>query len=710
MLSADIHWFVWARQPVDEASFFDCLQAVKDQKYGPSLQTNYQYFPSQPALLDPISMMQQQMAQVVAQQQAQQAAAANTYQIPSLNSAFPSQAAQFGLPAHTTQPSAQPRAATEMEQLMQNMKEMTAHLAQMAGRFSRPRPRPERNLNQASSTTTPYEPRRLICYNCNREGHYASECRQARRPRPPQHVQFQAENSQNRPVNWLDVCSDNEEEEEELQLEYDLDDSEEILDMFPAERNRPQRPHKTGLSESAREERHRRRSGTLTPTATIKERPSQSFEEPISMEQEVTLTVPETKPRVQRPRLMVPLEEEMPPFSIADKLKQVELPLSVAQLLAVAPEVRKQLVQALTPKRIPPPAREVSVASQEPAETTSLSARIQVEGTPVTALIDTGAAISAISYKFLKSLGFEIQQPATYRIKGINGQKITPLGEVRQLPVSFGKVTVPANFAVVDAISYELILGIDWLRKVAANITFGDSPSIEITWLGRKQTTTTKYLNEPSPFQEVEYDAEEEEQEKEDFEVYMMSKSKTKKVNKYPKEEWTDLGQWMPTQPYDQRVQVITGEYCQWCRYRAEDHHCHYLLEKRNEESRPPSPVYHELPESPVTACGYPMNTVWLEPEGWPEYEGEPLPWGEEEAYTLLPIPCQECAYSDPKRGIEIHSEDQRNHVHESGQVVLQDSRHKIHPFSEVCQLTSEDLDTMDINPDLTKNQIHQVQ
>ena len=91
-----------------------------------------------------------------------------------------------------------------------------------------------------------------------------------------------------------------------------------------------------------------------------------------------------------------------------------------------------------------------------------------------------------ISNTFRKKLEFDVGKPSTYKIRGIDGRRIIPLGEIEGLPLSFGRVTVPINVAVIDAPEYEIILDNDWLTKMKANIFYKTTILIlEICWNGR---------------------------------------------------------------------------------------------------------------------------------------------------------------------------------------------------------------------------------
>src|SRR5947209_5801025 len=46
--------------------------------------------------------------------------------------------------------------------------------------------------------------------------------------------------------------------------------------------------------------------------------------------------------------------------------------------------------------------------------------------------------------------------------------KAIPLGKLFEVPVRFGKVTIPVDMIVIQTITYEIILGNEWLKKAHA--------------------------------------------------------------------------------------------------------------------------------------------------------------------------------------------------------------------------------------------------
>ena len=266
-----------------------------------------------------------------------------------------------------------------------------------------------------------------------------------------------------------------------------------------------------------------------------------------------------TEPKTEKYQMKVSIREAAGVFPIIDTLKTLQVPISVAELLATSPELRKTVAQSLTPKR---QERKVNVVDTEgpKAHTTSLSAPVTVEGVPAKALVDTGAAISTISSDFRKKLGFEIGHPVNFKVKGIDGRKIIPHGQISGFPLNFGKITVPITVAVIDAPHYEIIIGNDWLTKMKTDISYQTTlcPTMKISWQGCSQEVKTECYELPRFYEEIEEDELDEEQE-EEYAVCAVRKEAD------PLEDstlWQDLGQRSFGQEYDATYPAVAGHYC----------------------------------------------------------------------------------------------------------------------------------------------------
>ena len=93
-----------------------------------------------------------------------------------------------------------------------------------------------------------------------------------------------------------------------------------------------------------------------------------------------------------------------------------------------------------------------------------------IRGIGCPALVDTGASVSIIAKHFLDRLGWEIDAPATTTLVIANGKRSVPLGEMKDVPVQFGTEIIPIRMIVTNAKSYNVILGMSWLKKAKAKI------------------------------------------------------------------------------------------------------------------------------------------------------------------------------------------------------------------------------------------------
>src|SRR6185295_7825928 len=277
---------------------------------------------------------------------------------------------------------------------------------------------------------------------------------------------------------------------------YDEDQFAELYDMMMAEKRKRGPPV---VSESPQEERLRKRNN-ITPEPA--QYPLQNFPAP-PKKPTPDVVMPDVVPTlVERPHyeMKVPIKERAEGFHILDKLDEIPVSIKFSELLANAPTLRKEVTQALTSHR---QEKKINIASTSLSNTTSLSAPVRVEGIATKAFIDTSAAISAVSNQFRKKFGFDVTRAASYKICGIDGRKIVPLGEIDGFPLTFGKVTVPITVVVIDASNYDVILGKDWLTKLNAAISYKNAELLlQITWNGRSQTVVMECHNAPQEYTE----------------------------------------------------------------------------------------------------------------------------------------------------------------------------------------------------------------
>ncbi|CAJ0626550.1 8150_t:CDS:2 [Entrophospora sp. SA101] len=100
---------------------------------------------------------------------------------------------------------------------------------------------------------------------------------------------------------------------------------------------------------------------------------------------------------------------------------------------------------------------------------------VEIWGTKVKAIVDTGSSGSIISKQCLDQLKRKIEESSNVSLIGINGQKHRPLGIVRNVHVTlYNKHPIEVTMQVTEATNYELILGVDWLRAINRVISIGE--------------------------------------------------------------------------------------------------------------------------------------------------------------------------------------------------------------------------------------------
>src|SRR5436305_8708782 len=118
--------------------------------------------------------------------------------------------------------------------------------------------------------------------------------------------------------------------------------------------------------------------------------------------------------------------------------------------------------------------------------TTAMKCEILVERELVTAVIDSGAAVSIITHSLMKKLGYTPDQLSNLVITIANGTRIKALGEISHLQVSCNYLKILTTIQVIESKDDVLILGNNWLIKVRASMDYERS-ILTIKYKGRSE-------------------------------------------------------------------------------------------------------------------------------------------------------------------------------------------------------------------------------
>ncbi|RHZ77812.1 hypothetical protein Glove_172g9 [Diversispora epigaea] len=170
-------------------------------------------------------------------------------------------------------------------------------------------------------------------------------------------------------------------------------------------------------------------------------------------------------------------------FDIVEQLQNQPAGLSWADALEV-PSIRKSFFEALRK----PKEKEIKLADQEYSlKTTALKCNVAVGVYTVPTIVDSGAAISIVTRDAMEQLGYEIEEASKSIILPATGKKTQPLGVIRDLPITIQGQTIPIDVEVIDAATYSLLLGNNWLMKANASYNWSDQ-ELTLRWRGKTLT------------------------------------------------------------------------------------------------------------------------------------------------------------------------------------------------------------------------------
>ena len=415
----------------------------------------------------------------------------------------------------------EPKPDPVMDELVQQMAQLRAHVVQLEARkYQRPprdtserryysqldpedqyrhRRMPNRNFGTQGSSrgaareNQDYNRRNGQCFKCGEEGHFAKECTtEMERPAVPSNQQDNRR-SETRRVNTVrqfyvrDSDSGSQSDQEDSQWNFQQED--------PRPRTfRRSRPiYRPGTITDDERESSEERPTAFTFPVTVKK--DKATAKPYERKVRPTRSFPdfETKPRkVETPE---PMEAENIPFSesiaeedLLDKkakkgprhyeydpwqsIGNLNANITVKELAQIAPAVRASLQHGLrNTKPTYGTVNSVEHTARTPAYTVG-----RIGHRWVNIIIDTGAGICLISKKLLKKLNWTIDRPTTMALVVADGRKAIALGEMENVKVKLGKAgSIAVDMVVTNSDTYDVILGMNWLAKAQANIDVSKS-------------------------------------------------------------------------------------------------------------------------------------------------------------------------------------------------------------------------------------------
>jgi len=116
--------------------------------------------------------------------------------------------------------------------------------------------------------------------------------------------------------------------------------------------------------------------------------------------------------------------------------------------------------------------------SEEEERTMALRCHVKIKKNPMTAIIDTGTAVSIMTHKLMKKLELDIDEPSQIIIVTANGQRERTLGTIKNVPLIIQGILIKTTFQVIDSTDQTLLLKIDWYKKNKVNVDFENNEMI----------------------------------------------------------------------------------------------------------------------------------------------------------------------------------------------------------------------------------------
>jgi hypothetical protein len=201
------------------------------------------------------------------------------------------------------------------------------------------------------------------------------------------------------------------------------------------------------------------------------------------------------RPRTLTSRAFNPAEG----YDLWSDLCALRANISIAQLIQVAPSVRKEFKEGATiPRRL----QEAVMTARIYASTLTDDGALEIDVSimdkviPKT-LIDGGSGINIMPLSTMESLGLKVNGPSPYTVNVADQRPIIPLGQIVNCQMEAGGEIYTLTFHVLrlmtNKAAYPLLLGRDWLRRASASenwsitsssLTFGPSDNRSLVMIG----------------------------------------------------------------------------------------------------------------------------------------------------------------------------------------------------------------------------------
>jgi hypothetical protein len=274
----------------------------------------------------------------------------------------------------------------------------------------------------------------VTCHNCGEIGHYRSDCPNI---------------NKNRLVTPTKGISTSGTKPAEVNLlEYSNSRIKEIeLEVMVAKRAAPMQDIEPPMKEHHKRSKSRRDEGPSTREHVKK-----------------------TRRKIGNEDLLISRTQQN--YSIITDLGQQTANITIGQLIARCPSIRREFRQGIN-TRSPPVPTEVRITDIAKGELKSSQVDAFINEQRISScMVDRGAAINVLSSWVVDEFNLKVNKSSCLKLKVADQRCIKSMGTISRLPISVNGVKVEIDFHVLDIAEsrggYPLILGRPWLKVVRA--------------------------------------------------------------------------------------------------------------------------------------------------------------------------------------------------------------------------------------------------
>jgi hypothetical protein len=172
-------------------------------------------------------------------------------------------------------------------------------------------------------------------------------------------------------------------------------------------------------------------------------------------------------------------------FPVGHYLEKLPAKISLAQLAAVSPEIAKMFKEYFAELAKPDP------SYLRPVNTV-MSAwylPVRLQGKPLSAMVDTGSVITLMGEPCANRLGLKTEQCPPIAMKLADNSRTMADRTITDAEIEIGNLSIPVDIRILPRVTYDMILGKDFLQKVKAKMTMDEAgPTMTIRYDDQKLT------------------------------------------------------------------------------------------------------------------------------------------------------------------------------------------------------------------------------